>query len=63
MESVSESMTLSSANKRVFDVVTFGISLMNVRKRSGPRTVSCGTPERTSACDNWALSSRTCCCK
>ena len=66
MVSVSESISLykspSSENKRVFDVVTAGISLMNARKRSGPRTVPRGTPERTSACDDWTPSSRTCCC-
>ena len=67
MESVSESISLykspSSANMRVFDVVTSGISLMNVRERSVPRTVPCGSSERTSACDDWTPSSRTCCCQ
>ena len=66
MESASESISLykspSSANNRVFVVLTSGIALMNARKRSGPRTVPCGTPKRTSACDDWTPSSRTCCC-
>ena len=66
VESASKLISLykspSSANNRVFDVVTSGKSLMNARKRSGPRTVPCGTPKRTSACDDRTPSRRTCCC-
>ena len=65
-DSVSELIYLykssSSANKRVSDVVTFVISFMNARIRSGQRTVTYGTPERTAARDDWTPSSKTCCC-
>ena len=39
----------SSAKSRMSDLVQSGMSLMKVRNRRGPRTVPCGTPERTSA--------------
>ena len=37
----------SSANKRTWDVTLSGRSFIYNRKRSGPRTVPCGTPDST----------------
>jgi hypothetical protein len=39
----------SSAKRRASEMVTSGRSLMKVKKSSGPRTVSCGAPDNTSA--------------
>ena len=51
----------SSAKRRAFELVTSGRSLMKVKESSGPRTVSCGTPDNTSAVDEVWPSRRTCC--
>ena len=38
---------VSSANRRIFDLMPSGRSLMYSRKRLGPRTDPCGTPDST----------------
>ena len=44
------------------DVPGVKLSLMSFTyKRSGPKTVPCGTPDRTGAGDDFAPSSRTTC--
>lgn len=50
-----------SAKSIVSDDVHSGRSLMKARKRRGPRTVPCGTPEMTSASVDTEPSTSTCC--
>ena len=53
--------TQSSANKRTDDLMLSGRSLMNTKKRTGPRPEPWGTPDKTrTESDTWP-SSTTCC--
>ena len=59
---IGQKRSVSSANIRAFELlVTSGRSLIYARNKSGPRTVPWGTPDRTSALDEWQLSRSTCC--
>ena len=39
--------TQSSANRRTDDLILSGRSLINIKKRTGPKTDPCGTPDKT----------------
>ena len=53
--------TQSSANKRTDDLMLSGRSLMNTKKRTGPRTEPWGTPDKTGTGSDSSPSSTTCC--
>ena len=52
-------MAESSANNRTFDLVLSGRSFMEIRKRMGPRTEPCGTPDVTGTVADFSLSITT----
>ena len=39
--------TQSSAKRRTDDLILSGRSLINIKKRTGPKTDPCGTPDKT----------------
>ena len=39
--------TQSSAKRQTDDLILSGRSLMNIKTRTGPKTVPCGTPDKT----------------
>ena len=47
VELIARYMAVSSAKSRTLDLTSLGRSLMYARKRIGPRTEPCGTPEET----------------